>query len=1142
MPDHDLPPKMPEGDTEDHLGTPADTPLPYDELNAETQPRATADTYTDPLARSAAYNLTEPLGDDDFSDDTDDLPFPTIGRDPASAAPRNRRDDVPFDLPDVADMPTMDNRSDPHKMVTMPVFREPGAEDPRKTLPGSGGLDPNPDMTYRDERTVANMPSATMPQHTQPAEAHWQRPAQAGIPSMQGAYVPPPPVPAGKPLPQRRPAPRRIAGLRPGCLYAALGLLLTLCGGMTFMVIVATTAFIPYLESQWASELDRVDSYESFQSTFIKDRLGNDLFEVFNEGKRVQVDYSRFPANLINATIAIEDSSFWSNIGVDVPATTVALLRFIGASPDENTPGGSTITQQLVRNVLFEPQKRAERSAARKAEEIILAILLTQRKTKQEILALYLNEIYYGNLAYGAQTAAQVLFSKNVEDLTLGEAALLAGLPQAPAELDPLNPDPVVQTAVYARQRQVLDEMVEEGFITTAQRDEALAQGLTFNPQQTSLKAPHFTVYAQRELERIMQGLGYSPAELARGGFTVYTTIDQSINDLALNAARSQVAQLASNRVSNAAVLVLKPLTGEILAMVGSVDYDSTVIDGRVNVTTALRQPGSTMKPFTYSAAIERGMTPGDVIWDTPTDIGIPGQPTYTPRNYDGTFHGPMTMRSALANSYNIPAVQTLRLTGVDYLLSLMRRFGVTSLSSDAGLYGLSLTLGGGEISLVELVAGYSVFANLGAYVEPTAILCIVDNNNNAIYMYENGCPQSANITASTYQRVGLGRQVLDPRIAFLITDIMSDNAARTPAMGSNSVLLTPNIPTSVKTGTTNDFKDNWTVGYTRNVAVGVWTGNNDGTPMSNVSGLAGAAPIWNAVIRGIYADPAMINAFAVGGQMLPDKPQPPGGMTLRQICDVRRLTDPSPTCPATINEWFLDGGVGIPDAEGNLQYQQPPTLPQTGGYIQLVSPGVYQTYVVPLPPQVAATVQFNINPANGDKQPPPPRYCLVQEGTPLNVPGIQDLLFIQGPVTSQGDAAEAERWAQNRGLAYMPSVACPADLSGLAGGVPGSSLNVAYISSPANGQTVSGNIPIIGTAQFDGTQVGYYHIFIRGGQFTDWTPLGTQHFSPVTDGQLETLFAAGLPNGQYGLRLGLLTPDGQFVQTPYDITINVQN
>jgi penicillin-binding protein 1C len=1141
-------PSLPQPDDQPDSTTP-NTPLPYDDLSASTAPHPSTQ-YTDPLARASAYEPTEPLGDE-----TDDYIPSQIDSAPKPVTPPKRPSydvDVPFDLPKADDV-LSDKRNDPHKMVTMPIFKEPGVTDPRITLPGSGGLDPSPDAPYSDERTVANMPSVTMvspsmsqetiAQSTMPQDVRWQRPDnQANVQAFQGGYMPPPPANNQKPLPQRRPMPRRIVGLRPGCFYAIVGLLLTMCGGLTFLGVASVAIFIPYIENRWEGELSRVDNYQSFQSTFINDRYGNRLFEAFNEGKRIEVEYSRFPQQLIEATIAIEDDSFWTNLGIDVPATTVAFLKFVGADSGENTPGGSTITQQLVRNVLFDPEKRSERSAQRKLEEIILAVLLTQRKGKEDIMTMYLNEIYYGNLSYGAQTAAQTLFSKNVEDLTLGEAALLAGLPQAPADLDPLNPDPEVQERVYNRQRQVLEEMVQEGYITSEQRNEALAQGLTFNPQQTSLKAPHFTVYAQKELQTIMQGLGYSPADIARGGFTVYTTIDQDVNNMALLAAQTQVAKLAGNRVSNGAVLVLQPTTGEILAMVGSLDYDSQVIDGRVNVTTALRQPGSTMKAFTYAAAIERGMTPGDVIWDTPTDIGIPGQPMYTPKNYDGTFHGPVFMRGALANSYNIPAVQTLRLVGVDYLLDFMRRFGTTSLSQDASQYGLSLTLGGGEVSLVELTAGYGVFANQGAYVEPTSILCVLDNNNNIVYQYENGCPTTATLTAQSYDRPAFGRQVLDPRIAYIITDMLGDNGARTPAMGGNSVLNTPRIQTSVKTGTTNDYKDNWTVGYTSNVVVGVWTGNNDGTPMANVSGLAGAAPIWNSVINTIYATPSMLNAFAVGGQLVPDKPQPPSGMTLKQICDVRRLSDPSSVCPSTVNEWFLEGGVGIPDGEGNLQYQPAPQLPASSGYIQYVSPSVYQAYVVALPPNVGATVSFQINPANGDKQPPTPKYCLVPDGFPLETPGIQDLLFIQGPTTSQGDAAEAERWAQARGLAYMPTVQCPSDLSGLAGGVNGSGIvNTAVITSPSNGQTVSGNTAIFGTAQYDPSTVVYYHIFIKGGPFADWTPLGNPGTNSVVNGQLEVLQASGLPAGQYGLRLALIAPGGVFAQPPYDITITVQ-
>lgn len=1098
---------------------------------------------------------TLPLGDNEpphDDDETGEIQPQSAQVAQQSAFSKHRDTDVPFDLPLAEELPqAVDRRNDPHLMVTMPIFREPNTPDPKITLPGTGGLDPNPDMpAQNNQATVANLravqpdaytvPTPATPYtqptaYTQPAQRYSPPPVQVS----QGGYMPPPPAQASKPLAPRRKRSHRLMGVPMGCFYALIGLVLTLCGGVTLLVIIAGAVFVPYIEQQWAGEIDRVDAYQAFQTTFLYDRYGGLLFEVFNEGRRTEVTYDKFPQDLINATIAIEDASFWSNIGIDVPATTVAFLKFVGASPDENTPGGSTITQQLVRNVLFEPSKRTERSAQRKVEEILLSILLTQRKSKEEILELYLNEIYYGNLAYGAQTAAQTFFGKDVSQLTLGEAALLAGLPQAPANLDPLNPDPNVQNAVYARWRLVLDEMVQKGYATAQQRDQALAQGLSFNPPQTSLKAPHFTVYAQREFERIMRDLGYPAERIARGGFKIYTTIDQEVNDLALSSARTQVNALAGNRVSNAAVLVTKPLTGEIMAMVGSIDYNSTTIDGRVNVTTAFRQPGSTMKAFTYAAAIERGMSPLDVMWDTKTDIGIPGQATYSPVNYDRSFHGVMTMRRALANSYNIPAVQTLRLVGVDYLLAFMQRFGVESLGMDSSRYGLSLTLGGGEMSLVELVGGYSVFANLGSYVTPTSILCILEaDTNNIVYQYENGC-STGNITPNTASKQGFGKQVLDPRIAYVITDILSDNVARTPAMGSSSPLRTPNIESAVKTGTTDDFKDNWTVGYTANVAVGVWVGNNDGTPMANVSGLAGAAPIWNSVISGIYSTPARLNAFAVDGQLRSDKPSAPAGLSYRQVCDLRSLKDPATNC-GTLNEWMLDGGAGIPDENGTLNYApQPAQQPITDYFMEEVSPGVYRARVVPIAPEVGASIQLQYNPNAGEKQPPAPRYCLVPSNFPPDLPSTQDLLFITLPNTSQGDGVEAERYAQANAIPTLPRIACPQDLSGLV--ASGNGISTGFITSPTNGQEVTGTVPIFGTASFDPSQVQFYVVQIRGGQFPDWAQIEVQYRNPVINGQLSTLYSDALEKGTYGLRLLLIGNDGNPVLPPYEITIVVR-
>ncbi len=1034
---------------------------------------------------------------------------------------------VPFSLPHVSELDDATPR-DARKLVTLPAYsqivspRESANTEMKPTIPSAigGGSRPYP----APARSPSDPTLPLFPDSREPAA-----PPRSGQPVREAAR-----------LQRKRRRKRRVFGLPLGCIWVLAGLFLTFCGGLTLLTIGAAMIFLPQVEAELTARIATVDNYRGFESTFIYDRDGNELYEAFGEGRRVHVSFDHIPPELILATIAIEDDSFYKNIGIDVAATAIAALSYVGAAAGENTPGGSTITQQLVRNVFFDFEKRAQRSIARKAEEILLAIVLTQSRSKEEILELYFNEIYYGNLAYGVQTAAQTFFGKDVDQLSLGEAAMLAGLPQAPANLDPLNPDPAVQAAVDERWRQVLGEMVEEGFITQDQVRAALIDGLSFAPPKVSLTAPHFTVYAQGELERLMLSLGYGPDEITGGGLRVYTTLDQNVNRLAQRAAANQVAQLRAKNVSNAAVVVTKPASGEIIAMIGSIDYDNVEIDGSVNVTTAFRQPGSTMKPFTYSAAMERGMSTIDVLWDTRTQIALPGLPVYTPRNFDNEFHGPMTMRTALANSYNIPAVQTLRSVGVDYMLSLLRRFGITTLNEDASNYGLSLTLGGGEVSLIELTNAFAVFANQGTYVPVTSILCVINNDNQIIYQYENGCPEGQ-LSGQTVINLPRQSRVLDPRLSFLMTDMLADNQARSTAMGAYSPLRAENIFASVKTGTTDDVKDNWTIGYTRNVAVGVWVGNNNGDPMINSSGLTGAAPIWNSVLTGIYGNMELLGAFASEGQLLNDQPVPPSRMTLRQVCDARRLTELSTRCPATINEWTIDGPAGIPDADGHLIYPQaaqqyPTPVPVQGSVVQEISPGVYQTLAYPLAPEIAAGIQFRVGP--GDQQPIPPNYCRVpvEHAQEALAAGAQNLVFIGGPNTSQGDAIEAERYARENSLAYLPTVDCwPGVYSQQSLGSVGAILQ---IQQPVNGQSVRGPMPIMGTAHFDSSQGENYHFYIRGGQFTDWTPLGSPHHNTVITGQLETLHADALRPGNYVLRLALVR-GGSIVQAD-DIVFNV--
>lgn len=1076
-----------------------------------------------------------------------------------------------------------DSALDIHDMPTLSM-QGGQSQDVMATLAGTGGLDPNPDVKpsaqaydfdmndFDFDENNQTMPHVVPFEHTmvhvpgenvyppneqtyyqpQPPQQPQQRPpsgyTQPTMPQnpQQGNYYPPPPpqqpvYPQGGMPPQQygnkppqRPKARKkkgFLGCSPGCLMLFGGLFLTFCGGLTLITLLLTATLGSQLEERLTTQIAQIDNYDNFESTFFYDRTGTLLYEAFSEGRRANVNYGDFPQNLINATIAIEDDTFFTNPGFEVEATLRAFLQYVGAA--DGGTGGSTITQQLVRNVLFAPEYRAERSPQRKIEEILLAFLLTQRRSKEDILTLYLNEIYYGNLAYGAEAAAQTFFDKTVSELTLGEAALLAGLPQAPANYDPFSQDPSIQAQIEIRWRTVLDRMVVEGFITDAQRNDALREGYTIVEPEAPLRAPHFVFYAQNEMANLLTDLGYSSDAIARGGLRVYTTLDLGIYDLASSAANSQIAGLSANNVSNAAVIVTHPVTGEILTMLGSVDYDNETIDGRVNVTTALRQPGSTMKPFTYAGLLEMGYTMGNIIWDTETVLG-----DYSPVNYDRAFHGPVRMRSALANSYNIPAVQALRMIGVPRLLEIMQRFGVESLGTDASRFGLSLTLGGGEVSLLELTSAYAVFANAGQRVDTTAILCIVDNQDNILYQH-GSCPRG---TLNEFSRVAVpsGIQVLDPRIAYIISDVLGDNDARSSAMGFNSPLNTGSIASSVKTGTTDDFRDNWTIGYTQNVAVGVWVGNSSGAPMVNSTGLTGAAPIWNAIMTGIYNNPNLLEQFAYNGQLLSDRMAQPQGLSLRSICALNALREPALDCGASTQDWFLDSPAGIADGTGGMQFPPatpPPQIqqPASGPWYYEVEPSVYRALVVPVPPDIAGQIIVNVGP--GQPSPPPPLYCLVPIEILGSTPGAQEQLFI-APPPDPNDAVRAEIYARNNGYAFLPNIACSAELASMGGNSGG--MVTAFISSPTEGQVVAGGSAIIGTASFaPGSNAQYYKIELYGGEVGErWATLGDVVYSPVVNGQLGTLPL--LQPGNYQLQLVVVGMDGNYVQEPYRVSFTV--
>ena len=635
-----------------------------------------------------------------------------------------------------------------------------------------------------------------------------------------------------------------------------------------------------------------------FETTRILDRNGNLLYEILdpNAGRRTYVPLEDISPYLVAATVATEDKGFYSHPGFDPMGIARAFWQNFNSG--ETVSGASTITQQLTRALLFGPDERVEQTYMRKVREALLAMEVTRRYDKNQILELYLNEVYYGNMAYGVEAAAQTYFGTSAKNLTLAQASFLAGLPQLPAIYDPYTN----REAAFNRQDDVLlltyQASQEQGGIfvgNNAQRlriepgEAALAaqelDEYEFKPPDVQIRYPHWVNYVRSQLEEM-----YEPSVIYRSGFDVYTTLDPGLQDAAQQAVSNQIEDLSGLHVTNGALIVIRPATGEILAMVGSADFYNENIDGQVNMAVSPRQPGSSIKPLTYVAAFEKGWTPSTLIWDVASEFppsGDPNDPSppYKPVNYDERFHGPVLLRSALANSYNVPAVKALEFVGIydnpntpkqDGLVAMAQRLGITTLTRDD--YGLSLTLGGGDVSLLEMTGAYAVFANGGRRIPPISIDHIVDNQGIIVYQYEKPA----------------GEQVLSPEHAYLISSILSDNQARTPGFGANSVLNLP-FAAAAKTGTTNDYRDNWTVGYTPDVVVGTWVGNADYTPMQGTSGLSGAAPIWASYMQTAIQQ-------LTGGN--PSSFVKPAGVVERVVCSVSG-TEPSQWCPSQTSEIF---------------------------------------------------------------------------------------------------------------------------------------------------------------------------------------------------------------------------------------------
>jgi len=668
--------------------------------------------------------------------------------------------------------------------------------------------------------------------------------------------------------------------------------------GFVFTVIILSIIIISFLIVQYFTiaaglpSVDDLSQYTSqFETTRIYDRKGDLIYEILDPtaGRRTYTPLEEISPYVIAATIATEDKDFYTNPGFDPIAIMRALLQ--NYTSGQVVSGASTITQQLARTLLFSPEERSETTARRKAREIVLASEITRKYSKDEIMELYLNEIYYGNLAYGIQAAAETYFDTDATQLDLAQASFLAGLPQAPALYDVF----VNRETALLRHKDVLNLMYQ---LSTERKcikvsrlevpvcvrlDEAVAaaqeiEGYPFVQKAVQMPFPHWINYIRSLLEQ-----QFDAQTIYRSGFRVYTTLDPDLQDYAQSALAEQVEKLAENNASGGALVAVNPSSGEILAMVGSPDFYNEQASGQVNMAVAPRQPGSSIKPLTYTAAFEKGWTPATLIWDVPSEFPPSGDPNdprepYKPVNYDGKFHGPVLARTALGSSYNIAAVKTLDFIGIydnpdtpqqEGFVAFAERVGITTLTRKD--YGLSLTLGGGDVSLLELTGAYAIYANNGVRKPLYAIEHITDHFGEVVFEHQNED----------------GQRIIDRDHAYLISDILSDNNARTPAFGANSVLRLL-YRAAVKTGTTNDFRDNWTLGYTPDITIGVWIGNPDYTPMTNISGVSGAAPLWANVMQ--WA----IDHYKGG---TPSDFKRPDSIEEHVICSISG-TKPSENCP----------------------------------------------------------------------------------------------------------------------------------------------------------------------------------------------------------------------------------------------------
>lgn len=587
-------------------------------------------------------------------------------------------------------------------------------------------------------------------------------------------------------------------------------------------------------------------------SSRVYDNNGNLLYTFYSKVNRLKSDQEQIPEHLKNATIVAEDQNFYNHQGISPVGMARSLINYLR---EGTISGGSTITQQLIKNTLLTPERNIER----KVKEIILALELEKEFNKEEILTQYLNQVSYGGVIAGVQSASNFYFDKDVSELTIAESALLASLPKYPNEI---ITNPNSDSVVFNRQKKILRQMYEKGYIS---QDEFIAssnEGVVLSMKEQNIIFPHTVMLTSKLLKR-----DYPNIDIGNTGLEIKTTIDKKTQELAEKIVKEEVEKLKSYNVSNASALVIDVKTGRIISMVGSKDYWDQKIDGSVNVSDRLRQPGSSIKVVTYAYALANGMNPATTIVDSPTTFYPKGGKPYSPKNYEGGFRGQMSLRSALAQSRNIPAVKLIDQFGVKQIFDLGKRMGIKSWSNPNN-YGLSLTLGGGEISLIELAQVYNTIANMGEKVH----LRIIDSiNGNKV----DSC-----VLNSYCQK----ERAIDPKVAYQLISILSDNEARSPAFGANSQLLIKGHPEiAVKTGTSNNLKDNLAIGFNQNYLVAVWVGNNNGAPMARISsGVTGATPIWSRIMSELVKDSQQV-AWTV-----------PEGLKLLTVCGRKEWMDVS--------------------------------------------------------------------------------------------------------------------------------------------------------------------------------------------------------------------------------------------------------